>query len=195
MGLHVAEQPEAEPITLEEAKAHARILTDADDALIGTLVRAARRYAEGRCNRSLAVQAYELTLDGFPCGFPRGVYAPAALELPRPPLAAVESIACRPQAHATAVELDPATYRVVPGTPGLVVPAEPWPLAVGPASVVVRYVAGWTPEELPEDARVALLMLVAHWYDRREPVAAGSLSEVPLAVDALLGGIDWRTRG
>lgn len=189
MGLVVAEQPAVEPITVAEAKAHARILTDADDALIGMLVKAARRHAEARCNRSLAVQEYELTLDGLPCGL-------APLEPPRPPLVAVESIAYRPWPGVSEVALAPETFRVVPGTPGLVVPLEPWPSAAGPASVTVRYTAGWTAEDLPEDARLALLMLVAHWYDRREPIVTGTIvAEVPMTVAALLDGIDWRTRG
>lgn len=189
MGLQVVEQPEAEPITVEEAKAHARILTDAEDDLIGVLIKAARRYAEARCNRSLAVQTYELTLDGFPCG-------DAPLELPRPPLVSVDSTAYRPWPGVSAVTLDPASYRVVPGTPGLVVPTEAWPSACGAASVVVRYTAGWAADELPEDARVALLMLVAHWYDRREPVVAGTIvAELPMAVDALLASVDWRVKG
>ncbi|OJW19365.1 MAG: hypothetical protein BGO49_08530 [Planctomycetales bacterium 71-10] len=188
MGLEVVTPAAVEPISVEEAKAHARILTDADDALVGVLCKAARRHVEARCNRSLAVQTYELSLHDMPAhGWP--------WELPRPPLVSVESIVVRgPDGSLGAV--DPSAYRVVLGTPGLVAPVGAWPSAArGPAAVTVRYVAGWTPEELPEDARVALLMLVAHWYDRREPVAAGSLSEVPLAVDAPLGGIDWRTRG
>jgi uncharacterized phiE125 gp8 family phage protein len=188
MGLQVVEQPEAEPISLEEAKAHARILTDSEDALLGVLIKAARRYAEARCNRSLAVQTYEATFDALPCGF-------GVLELPRPPLVAVESIGYRPWPGVAPVTLDPSAYRVVPGTPGLVVPTDAWPSAIGAASVVVRYSAGWAPDELPEDARVALLMLVSHWFDRREPVTVGTVSEVPVTVDALLGSVDWRTRG
>lgn len=196
MGLRTVVQPEVEPISVEEAKAHARILTDADDGLVGMLIRAARRYAESRCNRSLAVQTYEFTTDGFPCGFGAGFGGVAALELPRPPLVAVESITCRPSRDASPVAMAEEAYRAVPGTPGLVVPLETWPAAYGPASVVVRYSAGWSAEELPEDARLAMLMLTAHWYDRREGVVVGTIAnELPLAVGALLDGIDWRTRG
>lgn len=45
-----------------------------------------------------------------------------------------------------------------------------------------------------DDVRLAMLMLVAHWYRNREPVteatAAGSKA-VPLAYDALVGPYRW----
>lgn len=191
MGLQVITPPGVEPIAVAEAKAHARILTDADDAQVAALVRAARRHAEARCNRSFAVQTYEATLDAFP-----GVRT--AIELPRPPLVAVDSVTYV-AGDGTPTVLDPSSYRVVPGTPGVVEPAvgSAWPTAApGTASVFIRYSAGWPTEQLPEDARLAMLMLIAHWYDRREPIVVGSsVAALPFAVDALLGHVDWRTRG
>ncbi|HEY1118192.1 MAG TPA: head-tail connector protein [Acidimicrobiales bacterium] len=191
MGLETVERPDVEPITPDEVKAHARILTDAEDALIAKLIPAARRRAESRCNRSFAVQTYELTLDGFPSWR-------RPLELPRPPLVAVESVAYL-ATDGTLETLDPSACRVVPGTPGLVAPAAgaSWPATLEtPGAVKVRYSAGWSAEELPEDARLALLMLVAHWYDRREPIVVGTIvAELPMGVADLLDGVDWRTRG
>jgi len=202
MGLQVASPPTVEPVSLEEAKAHARVFVEDDDAYLGLLIRAARRHCEGRCNRSFAVQTYALTLDGFPAfdlsSYRRpGRIRPGPIELPRPPLVSVESIA---YVDADGVDqvLDPARYRVSPGTPGRVQSAagEGWPATQdGDDAVSIRYVAGWPAEELPEDAKLALLMLVGHWYDTRTPVAAGAVSDVPFTVDALLGGVDWRTRG
>ncbi len=194
----------AEPITLDEAKAHARIAIEDDDAHVGILIKAARKHCEGRCNRSLAVQTWDLTLDGFPgfaawfrtgpFGRSQGICRDRSIELPRPPLVSVESIEYL-DADGVLQTLAPEAYRVSAGTPGRVEPAPglAWP-AAGPYAdaVRIRYVAGWSAEELPEDGKLALLQLVAHWYDARLPISSGAVSDVPFTVDALLGGIDWR---
>ncbi len=44
---------------------------------------------------------------------------------------------------------------------------------------------------VPQKVRQAILLLVAHWYETREPVAVGKLvAQVPMTVDALL----WQDR-
>ncbi len=189
MGLRVAVPPAVEAVSVELAKAHAKVEHDAEDVLIAGYVKAARRLAESRTNRAIGVQTLELTADGFPAGR-------LPLELPRPPLVEVESVSYLDPAGASQI-LDPSSYRVVAGTPGLVAPAPGarWPRTLaGPAAVTVRYVAGWGPDDLPEDGRLALLMLAAHWINRREPTAIGTIvAELPDGVDDLLGSIDWRT--
>lgn len=47
------------------------------------------------------------------------------------------------------------------------------------------------PEGLRATARVAVLLLVAHWYANREAVASG-MSEMPLAVESLVQALRWR---
>lgn len=63
------------------------------------------------------------------------------------------------------------------------------------------YLRGLLPESAPEnalpvtdDVRLAMLMLVAHWYRNREPVTeatAGGSKALPLAFDALVGPYRW----
>ncbi len=61
----------------------------------------------------------------------------------------------------------------------------------GAAGVVAGYDG-----DLPEPARLAMLMLVSQWYDRREPVVVGSsVAELPFAVEALLESVSWRVSG
>ena len=47
-----------EPVTLPEAKAHLRVIHDADDALIGSLITSAREVVESNTGRALAEAGY-----------------------------------------------------------------------------------------------------------------------------------------
>ena len=58
--------PDTEPITLAQAKLHARVEHDADDALITGFIAAAREDAEHELGRLLAAQVWQLTFDAFP---------------------------------------------------------------------------------------------------------------------------------
>lgn len=47
---------------------------------------------------------------------------------------------------------------------------------------------------LDDDLRLAMLLLVAHWYEHREAATeAAGMKVLPLAVDALLGPYRWFT--
>ncbi len=58
--------PPAEPITLAEAKTFLRFDHDADDALIGSLITAARATVEALTRRALIDQSWRIILDAWP---------------------------------------------------------------------------------------------------------------------------------
>jgi hypothetical protein len=58
--------PAVEPVTLTEAKAHLREIDSTQDALIGTLISAARLHAETVCRRAFINQQWKMTADRFP---------------------------------------------------------------------------------------------------------------------------------
>ena len=59
-------EPTAEPVTLEDAKAHLIVEHDEDDYLIASMISAARKHIEARCNRVLVRQKWRLYMDyGF----------------------------------------------------------------------------------------------------------------------------------
>jgi hypothetical protein len=89
------------------------------------------------------------------------------------------------------VVLAPSAYQFRPGTPGLIVPAYGtiWPYTRGlPGDLAVRYVAGYgTAADVPEDVKLAILMMVGYMFQNRgdEDVA------MPRVVDELLSSAEW----
>lgn len=177
--------PAAEPVTLAEAKAQARVDHADEDALIAGLIAAATQHLdgwEGTLGRALVTQTWAARYPGFGC----------VLRLPLRPVQSVTSVVYR---DATGAEetLDAGLYRLQADELGAYVErvAETvWPeTAARSDAVTVTFVAGYgDPADVPRPIRQAMLMLIEHWYDNRGAVLAGAAaSPMPLAVDALLG--------
>lgn len=86
MGFRIVTEPEAEPITLEQAKGHLRVTHDDEDAIIQLYLVSARRWVEEYLHRALIDQVAEITLDDFP------LRAPFEIGLPLGRVSAVASI-------------------------------------------------------------------------------------------------------
>jgi len=182
MALKITVAPTAEPVTVGEALAHCRIDHSDDNAMLLRLIAAARRRVETTLRRSLMPQTLRLSLDAFPAG---------AILLPRPPVTAVTTVAYTDLAgdSQTLADYQLDTER----EPARLLPAygDCWPGARDQANAVqVTYQAGYaTAEAVPQTIKLAILMLVAHWYEHRESAMdEGKLSETPQAVEFLLGG-------
>ena len=74
--------PAAEPVTLAEAKLHARVDTSADDSLITALIVAARQECEHIIGRALVTQTWEQVLPAFA----------VSMDLDMAPVASITSI-------------------------------------------------------------------------------------------------------
>ena len=66
MRLVLITPPAVEPVTLDEAKLHARVEYPDQDALVTSLIVAARRYCETCLRAALITQQWVLMLDSFP---------------------------------------------------------------------------------------------------------------------------------
>lgn len=181
MGLTLVTPPVTEPVSLEDAKAHLRVLHDDEDALIEGLIVAATRHVEKTLGLSLMERTYRLTLDAFS----------DAIELPRGPVASVSAVTYSDEDGITqtldddwySVDLSSVRQWLVRNS------GYSWPaLLDGVNAVSVEYVTGF--DTLPDsyaDIRHAILLLIGHWYTNREAVNIGNItSEIPMAVDALL---------
>jgi uncharacterized phiE125 gp8 family phage protein len=173
-----------QPVSLADAKAHLVVEASTDDALIGGYLAAASAHVASITGLTLTTSTVVLRADGFDC---------AMFRLPAAP---VESLAIKYTDAAGAEQtLDPATY--VTALNGLsptiqLAYGKSWPAhRWGLGSVTVTAECGYAQGELPTPLRQAILLIVGDWYSRRETVADGVVSSIPMqAVDALLA--NWR---
>lgn len=219
----VVTPPASEPVTLAEAKSQVRQPADFvdDDALLSSLVVAARRYCEAVMKGAFVDTEFELADDAFPFsgGYPdrqtRAFYGqfsglggrgfpvalgsvPGVITLPRAPVRSVTSVTYL-DATGNTVTLDPSRYAVTTGAPGRVAPAfgTVWPATLPQIGAVrVRFVAGYGPDAsaVPDNVKAAIRLMVGHWYENRESVVVGpgiTCNELPQAVDHLLGVEQW----
>lgn len=173
--------PTLEPVTIEEALSHLRIDGTDEDAYVGSLLIAARRYAENVLQRQIMRATFTLTLD----------YFPDTILLPYPPLGAVSSITYA-DSSGTTQTLSASIYQVVNDPHGAsIVPSygNVWPATrTKPEAVTVTYTAGWSTRALvPQTIKQAILLIIGHWFENREAVTTGTtINEFPMAVESLL---------
>ncbi|MDD3029973.1 MAG: head-tail connector protein [Alphaproteobacteria bacterium] len=189
--------PAVEPLTLTEAKAHLRLDTSADDALIGTLIAGARQWAERYTGRAFITQTWALSVDRIPSdrderdGMVDGAIGSLdglrALNLPRAPLQTVTGVQTFDNDD-TAHTFSADNYYVdTAHEPGRIVlrSGAVWPYAERDAnSIVVTYTAGYgaAASDVPAPLRTAIAGIVAHSYQNRGDANA----VVPASVRALL---------
>ncbi len=100
MTLSILTPPPGEPISLDEAKAYLRVTIDAEDALITSMITAARQRVEAEIGLALLSTAFRQTFDRPPDG---------PIALLRGPLVSVEAVAVSESGGFIA--LDPSAYR------------------------------------------------------------------------------------
>lgn len=200
--------PGIEPVTLAEAKAHLRIDHTDDDSLITELIVAARQYCEMNAGIAFVSQTWTWTLNDWLSHIRRpDADAPISelfsggsaryAEVPRGPLASVASI----------TTFDDDDVGTVWSTTNYYVAAAQnriyrrvgaaWPIPARTADgIEIVYVAGFgaAAADVPGPLRRAVLLMAAHLYERRVPVAdAASVYSVPLGLPDLLS--PYRRRG
>lgn len=189
-------QPLVEPVTLTEAKAHLRVDADEDNAYIMSLVGAAREWVEQYLDRTLVHTQWTMRMDKLPDSSLK------AIELPRPPMAQAADktavVVTFTYENGTTATYDSASLRVDRhATPGAIktLYGFAWqPHLWDDNSVSVTWWGGYGEDggNVPRQAKTAILMLVAHWYESRSAVLAGSISkEIEFGVKSLLDSVRW----
>jgi len=199
MPLQLVTPPAAEPVSLAEARLHLRVDFPDEDALITSLVAAARQAAETITGRQLVTARWTLVLDSFPgpslMGVPAGLpfsLPGHAILLPKCPVQAVIAIEYLDMGGAVQT-MPPAEYTVDAACePARVTPVfgRIWPIALPQiGAVTVTFDAGYgTAASVPEGIKSWIKLRVGSLYAHREEVAAvarGRIEPLPF-IDGLL---------
>jgi uncharacterized phiE125 gp8 family phage protein len=190
--IRVHTAPAVEPVSLAEAKAHAKVDISDDDAYIASLISMSREYVESILDVSMITQTLEARYDTFPLW---------ELILPRPPMAPqTVTVIYRDEAgnNQTITSATPSFQTDPYATPGRIYPlySGVWPAVRGDEnSVTVRWTAGYgaSGSSVPAVLRQLILLQVAHLYENRQPVVTGysQVLPVPQTFETLLAASGW----
>jgi uncharacterized phiE125 gp8 family phage protein len=160
----------AEPLSLADAKLHLKVDFDADDALITGLIAAARQMVEQYTDLVLIDTVLEEALRGFPPDNDR-VTQGRDIVLTKSPVQSVASISyTNADGNAQTVDLADTVLDNYSKPARIWPTGNEWPVTrEGPASVKVRYTAGYgAAADVPSMIKQAMLLLIGDWYDNRE---------------------------
>lgn len=149
----------ASPVSLPDAKRQCRVVDDEEDALIYGLIEAAHERAE--LETCYAYGAGEWVIEVDPCG---------EIELPIWPVNSVVSVEHDGEPF--------AAYTLRRSGRTAFLDADEWP-----GAVEIRVNAGG---EMPHTVRMAILLMVAHWFDSRATASEKQMVEIPYGARALL---------
>lgn len=186
MGLQRIVAPSIEPVTLAEAKVWIEEFDTVHDGMLDFVIRAAREFAEGYCQRSFITQQWRLTLDALP----------PCVQLERGPVQAVNSLVYLDMAGGTQTITSPGapTYAFDPsGTLARLAPGfgYTWPETLPQIGAVrITYTAGYgaTADDVPFGVKQWMRARIATMFENREEIAVlqrGSVTPLP-HVDRLL---------
>lgn len=179
--LSLVTAPTFEPVTIAEAKLHARIDETVDDTLVAALVLTATELAETYLRRAIMQQTWKQFLDSWPaCGYH---------EFPKAPLISVTHVKTYDDSD-VATTLDAASYQVdAISRPGRITlrATGSWPTPARKLNgIEIQFVCGYAtaPLNVPAKIKTGILAMIAFLYEHRGDAAA----EVPAHVHAMLDG-------
>lgn len=204
MNIQLVTKPASYPVTLQEVKAHCRVDSDTEDAYLDLLISAATEYAEKTIGQALVHRTYKLFLDAWPGdgddwwdGVREGAISDIRktrnyVELPYPPLSSITHVKTYDDAGTPTTFASSGYFADTASVPGRLVLriGSSWPTYSRAANgIEIQYVAGYgaTQNGVPESARLAIMQLVALWYEQREPAISGTIvASVPFHIERIL---------
>lgn len=184
----MTQPPQAEPLTLAEARAHLRLDGGDEDALLQALIVTARQHLERETGLCLLSQSWRLYLDRWP--------ADGIVRILRSPLQTVQSIAVY-DAGGAAAEVSLEDYLL----DGAARPARLWlrqRLAPGRAmnGIEIDFTAGYgeAGTDVPDTLKRAMLLHVGHMFAFRGVISPEQQpAGIPDGYERLVG--PFRMRG
>lgn len=194
-----------EPVSLAQAKSHALVERTDQDPRVASMIRSARRTVETMLGQQLITTTIDYWADNWPWlgGYynrvvraqavmgPMPYYLPnsntGVLKLEAAPLQSVSWVKYA-DFDGNWITINPSQYiyeSVTPGSvlvgPSRIQPAYgmTWPVPRPTIDTVnIRFVVGYGNDfsSVPENIKHAILMLVSHWYENRDPAVVGTIS-------------------
>lgn len=174
--------PALEPVSLEEAKAHLRLAGSDDDDYVSALIVAARLQVETAIRRVLIDQTWRIYRDDWP--------RDGLVDLPIAPVRSITEVVVY-DADGEPTTLGPTAWALDAAS----VPARLKLLGTGPTpgrplnGIEIDVVAGFGASgvAVPQPLRLAIMTLVARWFENREGAGFGIVpSAVADAFEALV---------
>jgi hypothetical protein len=201
--LELVTAPATEPATIAEAKAHARIETSADDALLGAYITGARELVERTTGRALITQTWKLTLDCWPGSrdddwwdgvreLPISYGEGTHVEIRKAPFLAITSVVTLDESDTPTTWASSNYYVDKRHGFGRLIKKQGvvWPTIIGRdfGAIVIAFTAGYgaNASDVPMALRQSVKDIVAHWYENREAAAEVNFNEAPMKTRALL---------
>lgn len=163
-------------ISVEEVKTYLRVDGIEEDQVVSNLIDAAIDFCENKTKRALKSRTYDYFIDSLK----------QEVVLPKPPLSLFTSITLKSKSGQETILESDKYYVDTNGEPCKVFIYEiPSYDPVPSSSVVMRFNAGYTSVTLPKTIYQAILLLVSHWYENRNPVGSTD-KQLEFTIDALL---------
>ncbi len=180
--------PTEEPVSLEEAKAHARITDSNSDGVIDSFIVVAREACEGFTGRGLLTQTRQLVLDRFVDIIPLPYAAP---------LQSVSSITYY-DTNGALQTLATSVYDVdtiVRPAEVVLKPNQTWPETQYErinGAVTIEYIVGWsTPGDVPERMKQGIRQFVAYLELDRDGMEPQALAAKAAAERHWTDRVEW----
>lgn len=164
-----------EPITLQQAKDHLRVVIPDEDDYILSLITAARQMAEGRLNRTLMLRTRRQVFDRDSTSY----------VLRKPPVVSVDQVSVLDQAG-VATPVDETMFRVRQYGDDAPLEIEAlsgaaWPGLLRTDSLLaVDYLAGYPVGEVPSPIIAWMKLVIGALYEQRESMVVGvSVDMIP----------------
>lgn len=182
MALKLITDAAVEPVALAEAKVQCRVDEDitTDDALIESLITAARKMAEQECNRAFISQTWERSIDAFPA---------VEIELGKHQVIGITSLIYI-DAAGDPQTMDSAAYSLDADTDGgFLLPAvgTDWPDTLDTANAVrVRFTTGYGVDAaaVPECIKAWIRIMVGHLHPNGDKLTPDQKQMVDRLLDS-----------
>ena len=171
--------PTTEPISLQEAKDYLRVDSNVEDTLITALIKAARSKVENDTWRKMITQTLLLSMDKNEVKKFIGITG-----------SPIQTINYVKYFDINVVQQTLSTGSYQPNLlnePAIIEITDMPQMADRMNALQIEFVCGYgVAASVPEDLKLAMKLLIGHYYEHREAVTVGNMKDLPMAYDALI---------